>query len=202
MIESGAPRHSDEWALQPDGTRVLFDTLKAPLRSSTGTIVGVIGVARDVTERKMAEEKLRDLSDRLRLALRAADVGIWEYDPATRRLTWDEGISRLYGLPLGDLEGTHERWEAMVHPDDVAGARRSFKRALRGEEDFSPQYRIIRSDGTIRHLEANAAIQRDEAGRPVRVDRHELGHHRAQAGGRGRRSGQSHEEPVPGQHEP
>ena len=169
VIDHGVPRHDEEWADLPDGRRILFDTLKAPLRSTNGQCIGVIGVARDITERKEAEEKLRNLSDQLRLALRAADVGIWEWDVADDRLTWDDGISRLYGLAPGQNSGIYEAWEAALHPDDLPQAREAFQRALRGEVDFNPEFRVVWPDGSIHHLEANANIQRDPQGRPVRV---------------------------------
>ena len=58
VMEKGTPFQEERWSNYPDGRRVLLDTLKAPLYDASGSIVGVLGVSRDVTERKRAEEEL------------------------------------------------------------------------------------------------------------------------------------------------
>jgi len=56
MMEQGLARHNEEWVTYPDGRSVLLDTLKAPYLNSHGLIEGIIGISRDITERKRAEE--------------------------------------------------------------------------------------------------------------------------------------------------
>ncbi len=59
MLAAGVPRQNDEWIEYLDGRRVLIDTLKAPLKTQTGEIIGLVGVSRDITQRKSEEEELR-----------------------------------------------------------------------------------------------------------------------------------------------
>jgi two-component system, cell cycle sensor histidine kinase and response regulator CckA len=59
MLEQESPRHNEEWIRYPGGRRVLLDTLKAPLRDSEGKLIGMLGVARNITEQRKTEEKLR-----------------------------------------------------------------------------------------------------------------------------------------------
>ena len=59
MLEQESPRHNEEWIRYPDGRKVLLDTLKAPLRDSESKLIGMLGVARNITEQRKAEEKLR-----------------------------------------------------------------------------------------------------------------------------------------------
>jgi len=59
MMKQNTMRHNEEWVDYPDGRRVLLDTLKAPLRAPDGRVLGLLGVSRDITQRKKAEEDLR-----------------------------------------------------------------------------------------------------------------------------------------------
>ncbi|MEI6314592.1 MAG: PAS domain S-box protein, partial [Syntrophus sp. (in: bacteria)] len=129
----------------------------------------LLSVINDVTLRKRAEEELRDVSERLQLAIRAADVGIWDWDIVNNRLIWDEGMYRLYGISTNQFGGAYEAWEAGLHPDDLQESREAIQRALRGEEDFNPEFRVVWPDGTIRHIKANALIQYDHEGRPLHM---------------------------------
>jgi PAS domain S-box-containing protein len=62
MLALGGPRHNEEWITYPDGSEALVDTFKAPLRDSDGRLVGLLGVSRDITERKRAELELQQQS--------------------------------------------------------------------------------------------------------------------------------------------
>ncbi|MCX5782232.1 MAG: PAS domain S-box protein [Elusimicrobia bacterium] len=66
MLNQGMPLQNEEWLTYPDGTRSLVDTLKAPLRDADGQVVGLLGLSRNITERKLAEEFLRDSEERFR----------------------------------------------------------------------------------------------------------------------------------------
>jgi PAS domain S-box-containing protein len=124
---------------------------------------------KEIDQRKRAEEALRNVSERLQLAIRAADVGIWDWDIVNDRLTWDTTMYRLHGISADQFGGAYEAWEAGLHPDDLQGAREAIQRALHGECDFNPEFRVVRPDGSIRYIKANALIQRDSEGRPLHM---------------------------------
>ncbi len=60
MLEQLAPRHNDEWITYPDGRRILIDTLKTPYRDPDGNLIGILGISRDITARKEAENALQE----------------------------------------------------------------------------------------------------------------------------------------------
>ncbi|MDZ4133556.1 MAG: diguanylate cyclase [Dethiobacteria bacterium] len=62
MIEIQSSRHNEEWITYPDGHRVLIDTVKTPYRDIDGNLVGILGISRDITERKQAENKILYMS--------------------------------------------------------------------------------------------------------------------------------------------
>jgi PAS domain S-box-containing protein len=80
----------------------------------------VIGVARDVTERKRMEEALRQSEERLRLALDGARIGMWSVDVATNELECTPLNLEIFGLPLNGPAPKIQVWIDLVHPDDRA----------------------------------------------------------------------------------
>ena len=93
--------------------------------------------ARDITERRRTEEALRQVSDRLALAVRAGGVGIWDYNVVNNRLIWDEQMFHLYGITRDQFAGAYEAWQAGVHPEDRQGSDEEIQLALRNEREFN-----------------------------------------------------------------
>lgn len=67
MLALRKPRHNEEWITYPDGSRILIDTLKTPYWAADGTLIGVLGISRDITQRKRAEDELRRLNETIAL---------------------------------------------------------------------------------------------------------------------------------------
>ena len=123
----------------------------------------------DITERKKVEEALRQSEERLQLAIQAADVGIFEFDIVNNHLTWDDTMCRFYGITPDKFGSVHRAWEEWIHPEDLPKVQGVFQQALAGERDFDMELRCVKPEGSIHWLKANARIQRDRKGRPLRV---------------------------------
>ena len=131
--------------------------------------LGRVWFFRDITARKQNEAELLKTSERLQLALRAGDTGIWEWDVAQERLFWDDQMLRLYGTTREAFRGEYMDWNERVHPDDREQQAKFFELALRGELDFDTEFRVVWPDGSLHVVHAQAIVQRDAAGKPVRV---------------------------------
>jgi PAS domain S-box-containing protein len=149
------------------GTEVLYNA--SVYRDEQGRVLGVFAVGRDITERKRMEASLLQTSDRLSLAAHAGGVGIWDYDVLRNRLVWDDQMFRLYGITREQFGGAYEAWQAGLHPEDRQSGDEAIQRALRGEESFNIEFRVLWPDQTIRHIRGFATVQRDASGRPVRM---------------------------------
>ncbi|MFZ4780479.1 MAG: PAS domain-containing protein, partial [Terrimicrobiaceae bacterium] len=170
MLELRKPHQNEEWITYPDGRKILIDTLKTPYWGADGALIGLLGISRDITERKEAENKFHVLSERLQLAIRAANAGVWDWDIVNDTLTWDTAMYRLFSItPDHQFAGKYVDWKARVHPDDQQELHEAIRRALQGTGDFNPEFRVIWKDGTLHYIKTNSLTLRDPDGRPLRI---------------------------------
>ena len=92
---------SETERIRKDGRRIHIAVSVSPIRDAHGRVVGASSIKRDVTERKQAAEALLRSQERLRLALKAARMGTWQWDVASNTLAWDEQLHELYGIEPG-----------------------------------------------------------------------------------------------------
>jgi PAS domain S-box-containing protein len=138
-----------------DGGSVWVRDEKRLLRSPDGQPVEVVGSFADITERKLAEAQRDDLTLQRKLALSAARLGWWHYDPSTGVTTWDERYKEIFGA--SGFEGPGDRILERLHPEDVGGLRVAVTAALdpANPKPMSTEYRVNHPDGSIRWVEAH-----------------------------------------------
>ena len=170
-LNSGEGFEGEILNYQKDGTPFWNDLSIAPIRSSKGDVVRFVGIQRDVTERKQTQESLETALERLRLAVRAGRIGIWDFNFRTGKVDWDQQMLDLYGKTAASVEPGTLRWENVIHPDDLANTLSSFEEALRSAEGlFENEFRIRRgNDGAERFIRGMGIVVRDPHGEPVRM---------------------------------
>ncbi len=137
---------------------------------STG-LVGLMANRPMVLERQVRErtDALYRSEDRFDMAASAAGIGVWELNLDSGELIWDARMCRLYGIVPEDFRGTYEEWEQRVHPDDLNSAVSDYIDARNGISPYDSSFRIVRSDGGMRHIKSCAKTVCDAAGHPVRM---------------------------------
>lgn len=109
------------------------------------------------------ERRLRQLE----LAGRIAGLGWWDYDFERNSFWWSDEIWRMAGLEPGAFPLDHESRFAIFHPDDREDRRRAWAEAIAGRRDFEHRARVVRPDGSIRHVDTRGLCRLDAAGRVV-----------------------------------
>ena len=114
-------------------------------------------------------EQLDRSRERLEVATQAAEIGIWDWDVEQDELVWDDAMYRLYGLRKEDFGGAYEAWSSALHPEDRARTEAGIQGALRGEKEYSEEFRVVWPDGSVHYILAASRTYRDADGRPLRM---------------------------------
>lgn len=154
-----------------DGRRLHISDSAAPVRTATGELIGVVMVFRDISESYRLRADLDAQRQRLALALKGADLGLWDRDLKTGALVTDARWASMLGYTPEEAPRTVEEWRAMIHPDDLPAARQSLNDHLRGHStSYEAEIRVRAKDGGWRWILTRGAVtERDADGRPLRL---------------------------------
>ncbi|HMG73207.1 MAG TPA: PAS domain S-box protein [Pyrinomonadaceae bacterium] len=154
------------WTM-PTGRRD-FSIRLFPEVDLNGSVVNVLGISRDITERKEAEEALKQSESQLTEAQRLAHVGSWDWDIPSNAVTWSDELYRIFGLEPGRIKVGGDAM-AFIHPEDRDLVQSTVTNAVKNKEPYSFFYRILRPDGDERIVHSRGHVLSNERGKPVGV---------------------------------
>ena len=171
-VKSGKPvANEEELTYINDGHRELVETIKTPMFDPQGNLIGVLGVSRDITERKRIERDLRFSEERLRLTLEVANIGIWDWNIA--KDTWYASPTYYTMLGYEPVSGPSDRavWLDRVHPDDRNAVSKKISRILNFEtNEYHYEARMEHADGSYRwHHVVGYVLERDKSNKPTHL---------------------------------
>ncbi len=137
-------------------------------RDEQGQVLGTLSSGTDITDRDQAVEALQAAEERMRFALEASGIGIWDVDYTTGAVRWSAILEAQYGLKPGTFGGTFAEFAECIHPDDRASILGIIDSAAKSGADFSFEHRCVWADGTVRWLSGAGRIQLGPDGTPLR----------------------------------
>ena len=170
MLEQLQPRHIDEWITYPDGRRALQDTLKTPYYGPSGELAGILGISRDISARKMAEDARHEMEQRLSYALDVTGEGIWDWDIVSGRVIHNARWRQILGLSRDFVEHSVLEFSMRVLDEDRPCVEERMRACIEGRSDYQSRHRMVRGDGTVIWVQdRGSVVAQDADGRPTRV---------------------------------
>ncbi len=157
----------EEKMMRADGTVIHTEVAAAPLEYQGEQ--AVLAIIRDITERKQAEEVLRESQERFKIAAQSASDLIWDWDIPTGRLQWFGAIDELLGYAPGKFPRTIEAWEKVIHPDDHDRVMAALDHHLKEQAPYNEEYRVRLKDGAYRYWTDRGTVLRDSEGNPLKM---------------------------------
>ncbi|MCF8198265.1 MAG: PAS domain S-box protein [Sulfuritalea sp.] len=148
-VEAGKPTSNEEWlTFSADGRHVLVETTKTPMRDSRGKLIGVLGVARDITQRAQAEQAVRESEGLLRSFYELDLVGLAITAPDKGWLRVNQYLCNM--LEYSEQELRRMSWAQLTYPEDLAADEAQFARLLANEtEGYELEKRFLSRSGNV-----------------------------------------------------
>lgn len=146
-----------------------YESRHEPLRDMEGNVIGTMGVAVNITERKRAEAALARVKESLDNAQRIAKLGNWDWIPDTDLVWWSDEIYRLLDLEIGAVTPGLRPFMRFVHDEDRESLKKMIGVSLASEEPWTMEHRLVTATGreiVVRHW---TEVVRDERGKPLRL---------------------------------
>jgi len=148
--QSGIEEKIEEVAKDSEGNILTFLSTKSPLRDRAGNIIGVVGVARDISDRKHAEKALQESEERYRCLIEATSHIVWDTTATGEVIAELTGWSAFTGQTYDELKGWG--WLNHVHPDDREHTATIWSDALANCTLYQVEHRLLRHDGEYRYM--------------------------------------------------
>jgi len=155
--------------VRSNGERVWISWTNKVMTDGEGKVLEVLSIGSDITERKRAEDALREVTQRLQLATDSGHIGIWDRDIQSGTLLWNDKMFEIYGVSKNSFTPSFDAWQHCLHPEDYDRAMEASRAAFLGEQEFIIEYRILLPDGAMKWIRADSRVIRDAGGKPLRM---------------------------------
>jgi PAS domain S-box-containing protein len=153
-----------------DGSEYWNDLLISPICNSKGELTHSIGVIRDITSRKRSDEQLQRNDQRLTFAMKASNMGLWDWDFQSNNVYFSREWKSQLGYADDEIENRRGEWESRLHPDDRPIAIERLEQYLTGKlASYNAEFRLRHKDGSWRWVNALGEVLRDKNGNQTRM---------------------------------
>jgi PAS domain S-box-containing protein len=170
LVEDGDQYDKESRIVTPDDEVRWVRTVADP-QLEDGAVVGIRGIFQDITERREREQNVRELKERLDLAVEGANLGVWDWDMTTDDVTFNDQWATMLGLSPDAIEPTLETWENRVHPADMDRVEAELESHMAGETElYDCEHRMQTADSGWKWVrDVGEVVERDDDDNPIRA---------------------------------
>jgi PAS domain S-box-containing protein len=171
MVENGTSFEIEKRYIRPDGSQVWVRNYVSLIRDGDGQPKRGVAVTEDITERQRAENALRDSEERLRLALIAANQGLYDLNVQTGDAIVSPAYAEMLGYDPDEFQETNANWRDRLHPDDVGVVYQAYEDYIAGAlETYRVEFRQRTKSGDWKWiLSIGKIVAWDSDGQPLRM---------------------------------
>jgi two-component system sensor histidine kinase UhpB len=162
--------NEEEYIITHDGEKRWLLTTRVPLQEDDNNVIGLVGISRDITDRKKIEQSLRISIERFNIVSKATNDAIWDWDLVSGSVLWNDAVKSLFGYSQQEINDDADWWEVHIHPDDRERVlSKVHKHISEGIESWQDEYRFICSDGTEKWVFDRGFILLNDKQEPYRM---------------------------------
>ena len=171
LLKSGkAVDITEEYIINKKGEKKWLLTTKVPLKEENEEVIGLVGISRDITERKKFEESLRRSIERFNIVSRATNDAIWDWDLVDNTIVWNDAVTLLFGYSHQEIQKDDKWWENHIHPQDkkriLTKIHRHIEQCI---ESWHDEYRFRCRNGSYKLILDRGFILFDDQHKPYRM---------------------------------
>lgn len=167
VFKSGQINVNEEVLTGADGKTRYLLTQKTPFTFGNGQHY-LVGISRDITERKAVEKAFGDSEHFLQEAQRIAHIGSWDVDLVRDKLDWSDEIFRIWEIDSTQFKADFAAFLDTVHPEDRVRVSQAYSEAIANHSLYEVEHRLLFSDGRVKYILEQGEPQYDAQGKPVR----------------------------------
>lgn len=160
----------EERVVTKKGEKKWLLTTRVPLMEEDNSIIGLVGISRDITDRKKIEESLRSSIERFNVVLKATNDAIWDWDFTSNTVFWSDAVTSLFGFDKSQIGSDPFWWESHIHEEDrervIARVQQHIREGIEGWQD---DYRFMCADGSVKWVYDRGYILLDDNNKPYRM---------------------------------
>jgi PAS domain S-box-containing protein len=160
----------ERWHLRADGRRFWASGKMMPLHDTAHVHLGFVKILRDRTDEHLAQLAMEQTQERYRLAAKATNDAVWDWDLATNQVLWNDALQDAYGHSLRAIDTSGDWWLGQIHAEDRPRIHASIHAVIEGDSSaWSDEYRFQRVDGSYASVLDRGHVIRDAQGKAVRL---------------------------------
>ena len=127
----------------------------------------LLAIMFDITNRKAIEEELKISNEKLELAMENGNIGVWEWDITTDRVTWDKRMEKIFDFLTGSFGQTYKAFEDCIHEEDLLHFRKAINQTLEMELPFETVFRTRSVTGDSKYVSTKALVNKGKDGKTI-----------------------------------